>query len=208
MSKMADLDIVLTDYKLSDAQKNAVVELLGGGFTTAKANTIKSLETKGLVINKGDFYIFEEEFKAKLKGTDPLSDILEKEETTDGWMGEVEEELNTNMWDAPVITEEEIEQFKVMADNVKEEPLADWERELLGDDQGTWKLAPEQFQNDWAAWEKGLSGFGETLKWKNTDVWDGLTAQEIREDMDTALPIGRKARRERARLARKILSAV
>lgn len=175
MSKMADLDIILTDYKLSDAQKNAVVELLGGGFTTAKANTIKSLETKGLVINKGDFYIFEEEFKAKLKGTrevvtnqvmahpDVLSDILEKEETTDGWMGE------------------------------DEAPLAD---------------GVERFQDDWEEWEKELAGFGETLKWKNAQVWDGLTAQEIRDDLDTARLIGRKARRERRRQVQKALSGL
>jgi len=49
---------------------------------------------------------------------------------------------------------------------------------------------------------------GETLKWNNTDVWHGLTAEEIREDMDTALPIGRKARRERARIMRKALATV
>jgi hypothetical protein len=60
MGYMKSVDVVLTARKLSEAQKNAVVELLSGGFNTAKPNTIKSLENKGLVVNKGDFYLFEE----------------------------------------------------------------------------------------------------------------------------------------------------
>lgn len=217
MSAMADLDIVLTRHKLSDAQKNAVVELLGGGFTSAKPNTIKSLEKKGLVINKGDFYLFEQSFKAELKAAreaekDNFTEVL-------GWspddrepsfheqlmadVAELEEELNTNMWDAPVISEEEIVDFKAMA-----EKLSGVEDDAFSEDPNPWTLGPETFDKDWALWERQVCGFEATIGWKNTDVWDGLTAQEIREDMDTAIPIGRKARRERARLARKILAAV
>lgn len=66
MGYMNSVDIVLTAHKLSDAQKNAVVELLSGGFTTAKPNTIKSLENKGL-IKFWDGWELEESFKAELK---------------------------------------------------------------------------------------------------------------------------------------------
>lgn len=166
MSAMADLDIVLTKHKLSDAQKNAVVELLGGGFTSAKPNTIKSLEKKGLVINKGDFYLFEESFKGELKAT---------------------REVYTNQIMAdPEVSQEEVDIFKAVADT----------------------LTPERFNWQLGVYSNTLMGYGDVYKWDNNRVWHGLTAQEIREDMDTALPIGRKARRERARLARKVLSAV
>lgn len=224
MSAMADLDIVLTKHKLSDAQKNAVVELLGGGFTSAKPNTIKSLEKKGLVINKGDFYLFEESFKGELKATREVytNQIMAAPEVEKNNFTKVLDSdgiLKTPNWADPEVSQEEVDIFKAMAKNlsgVEDEPLADWERELLSawsgtvvNDEGVLpEIDPFKFDKDWAMWERELCGFEATIGWKNTDVWDGLTAEEIRKDMDTALPVGRKARRERARLARKILSAV
>lgn len=60
----------------------------------------------------------------------------------------------------------------------------------------------EVFNSQWADWEKELGGFEATIGWKGTEVWDGLTASEIREDMDTARPINRKARRTHFRTLR------
>lgn len=154
MSKMADLDIVLSAHKLSDAQKNAVVELLSpeSGEITAKANTLKSLERKGLVNSyAGGGWQLSDQFRAELNLKTRGEESVEKEA----------EGTEFNKFDAT-----------------------------------------------WSDTVKDLAGFGETLKWKNTSVWDGLTAQEIREDMETALPIGRSARRERGRMVRKLTKSL
>lgn len=58
------------------------------------------------------------------------------------------------------------------------------------------------FDSSWSDWAKELAGFGETLNWKGIEVWDGLTASEIREDMESATPINRKARRTHFRTLR------
>jgi hypothetical protein len=188
MSAMADLDIKLSEYKLSDAQKNAVVEVVETSFPiNSKSNTLASLVKKGLIeLVEGtqDNYTLSEEFAQDLGLWATVDEVME--------------ELNTNMWDAPVITEEEIEQFKVMGEKVSG----------VEDEDAAEDLQAYTFDKDWAMWERELLGFEGTIAWKNTDVWHGLTAQEIREDMDTALPIGRKARRERARIVRKVLATV
>jgi hypothetical protein len=192
MSAMADLDIVLTDYKLSDAQKNAVVELFEGGATVAKTVTFKALERKGLVTMVDGFWQLDAEFRNKLRGeVNPVEDI--------------QAELNTSMWDSPVTAEGD--PWKVGEQITADEPYLEFRDEITLEP-SPWEMGPETFDKDWAEWETELTGFGETLKWRNTDVWHGLTAEEIREDMDTALPIGRKARRERARIMRKALATV
>lgn len=184
MAVMASLDIVLDEYKLSDAQKNAVIELLSGGFVDAKPNTIKSLEKKGLIIFSNG-WAFEESFHAKLREGYSQPNYRTEDELA---------ELNTNMWDDPEVTAEEVQAFKAMKDNLEcEAPLAD---------------GVERFQDHWAMWEKELAGFGETLKWSNTQVWDGLTAEEIREDMDTEGPVNRTERRKAQRARRNFLRMV
>lgn len=162
MSYMSALDAFLTDHKLSFAQKNAVTELLSGGFTTAKPNTIKSLESKGLVINHGDFYLFEEEFKTQLKA----------------------------LYAEPETETQEISVVDELGDLLNSDPWA------------------EKYQDDWAAWEKELGGFGELSKWQNTKVWDGLTAVEIAEDIATARPVNRQARRMSAKIVRKLVKVL
>jgi hypothetical protein len=179
MGYMKSVDVVLTAHKLSEAQKNAVVELLSGGFNTAKPNTIKSLENKGLVINKGDFYLFEESFRAELKAAYSQPEAREEES--------VESLLQGDPWKmGDAITEDEA---FIILDSDGE----------LKDAEGT-KF--DTFDSSWTPEFKVTAGFGETLKWRGTEVWDGLTAEEIREDMDTAYPAGRQARRVHHRTLR------
>lgn len=64
------------------------------------------------------------------------------------------------------------------------------------------------FEPDWSAWQAELAGFGETLKWKNTKVWEGLTAPQIAEDIATARPINRAARRQGAKMMRRLIAAL
>lgn len=196
MAVMATLDIVMGEYKLSDAQKNAVIELLSGGFTTAKPNTVKSLEKKGLItFNEG--WEFEPGFHEKLREGYSQPNYRSVEElqslaasqgiklTHESAVEAIENELNTNMWDAPVITEEESEQFEEIV-----------------------KTKFDHFDSQWDAQLKRTAGFGETLKWSNTKVWDGLTAEEIREDLDTAGPVNRKVRRKGQRERRNFLRMI
>lgn len=188
MGYMKSVDIVLTAHKLSDAQKNAVVELLSGGFYTAKGNTISSLVKRGLVeVDDRGVFSFEETFHADLREAYSQSEPREIEpsfhEKLMADVAEIEEELNTNMWDAPEITEEEIVDFKAMAET----------------------LTPERFNWELGEYSNTLMGYGDVYEWSNIRVWDGLTAEEIRADMDTARPVNRKARRESAKLQRKVL---
>jgi hypothetical protein len=149
MSAMADLDITLINYKLSDAQKNAVVELFEGGATVAKAVTFKALERKGLVTMVDGFWQLDAEFRNKLRGeANPVE--------------EIQAELNTNMWADPVITEEEKATFAAMVETFK--------------------------------------GVGDG--WYNTEVWDGLSLEEIKEDLETAFPVNRAAKRKHFRMLR------
>lgn len=163
MSAMADLDIELSQFKLSDAQKNAVVEVFDKGYTTAKANTIKSLENKGLIVKVSETH-------HKL-GT-VLDDFLSE------WQGAASEESFTHIIDGDGV--------------------------LKKTDGTTF----DTYQADWQAWEKELAGFGETLKWKNTKVWEGLTASQIAKDIATARPINRQARRQGVKMMRRLIAAL
>ena len=178
MAVMASLDIVLDEYKLSDPQKNAVIELLSDGFTTAKPNTVTSLVRKGLVVS-GDFsqsrWALEESFHAKLREGYSVVEYRTEDEvedlrslaasqgiplTNEDAVEAIQNELNTNMWDEPVISEEERATFAAMVETFK--------------------------------------GVGDG--WYNTQVWDSLSLEEIQEDLKTATPVNRKARREQRRL--------
>lgn len=145
MSKMADLDAKLTEYKLSDAQKNAVVELMEAPFKNAKPNTIASLVKKGVIehnVSVDGLYLFTDEF-AKFMGWD-----VEPE------LDEVDDALDT---------------------------VNDAERK----DKINALVLRAELKN------KG---------WRNGGVWAGLSTQEIKEDIKTAFPTNRKARRTHDRM--------
>lgn len=191
MGYMKSVDIVLSEYKLSDAQKNAVVELLSGGFNTAKPNTIKSLENKNLIIKPNDGAwelepVFAAELKAAYSQPEPRDNFTEvlgwepdsRENETDA--KSLESLLQGDPWKlGDAITEDEA--FIVLDSDGE-----------LKDAEGT---EFDKFDSSWADWEKEVAGFGDTLDWKGTEVWNGLTAAEIAEDMETATPINRQARR-------------
>lgn len=142
--------------KLSETQDSAIREVAELGYTVAKANTIKSLEGKGLIKPVGNTH---------------------HELTTQGreYLGLPAEELH------------------------QDEPLADWERELLQAD---------TFDNSMGDAMKANMGFAITLDWNKTKVWHGLTADQIREDIETARPIGRKGRRQYSKIQQKAATAV
>lgn len=181
MSAMSDLDIVLTDYKLSDAQKNAVVELLDGEFVNAKPNTIKSLATKNIVEFVNGWQ-FTEMFirESGIFGEQPAN---------------VDRDAVANIQKAEEVKKLAASQGIVLTD---EEAAQVAQEELQAD----------TFDDSLPDAIKANLGFAATLDWRNTKVWNGLTAEEIREDMDTARLVGRKARRERRRQVQKALSGL
>jgi len=184
MSNMSDLDIVLSEYKLSDAQKNAVLEVIGEGYTLAKANTIKSLENKGLIVK-----VSETHHKLGDELAQKVNPILERNKRVFEEFDRVDEveairvELDTNMWD------------------VSEEAQAVQDIMLSGGDNGDKADSVEDVKliaEPYAQWELELMGF---TGWRNTDdAWTGLTRKEIQADIKTAFGLNRKARRLHTRL--------
>lgn len=199
MGYMKSVDAVFNEYKLSDAQKNAVVELLTGGFYTAKPNTIKSLENKGLIIrdtaDSGKvIFHFEHEFHVKVKEAHSQPEPRET-------IQEIEELLQPKP--ANVVDREEIPQEVVEAKNAPES----FHTELMQDLARLEEMAHEfptreVFDSQMAEWERELMGFDFVSGWKGTEVWNGLTAAEIQEDMETARPVNREARRTHFRTLR------
>lgn len=207
-----------TALKLSTPQIQALHEIYAKTIKaniTTKPNTIESLWKRGLIffdkyIKEDAIFLTEDGKKVIGVADEPEYDGVDISEdaetlqkvaasqgialTNEDAIEAIQNELNTNMWDDPEVTAEEVQAFKAMKDNLEcEAPLAD---------------GVERFQDHWAMWEKELAGFGETLKWSNTQVWDGLTAEEIREDMDTEGPVNRTERRKAQRARRNFLRMV
>jgi hypothetical protein len=177
MSNMSNLDVVLSELKLSEPQKNAVIEVIETSFpTNAKKVTLTSLVKRGLlelVEGTTDNYTLSEDLANKL-GVGELQKLAESQGIVlshEDAVEAIQNELNTNMQDVEVTTDE-VEAVSQMI-----------ETEF------------DKFDSKWNALFKETAGFGETLNWKGVEVWDGLTAAEIREDIETATPINRKARR-------------
>lgn len=180
--------------KLSETQDAAIREVAELGYTVAKANTIKSLENKGLIeatsnthhklTDDGREYlgipsqevkaedVSHEELKAMLQGEPTFHEKLMSD------VAELEQALNTNPWDETPEVDLSKPEFQVMT-----------------------------FDSRMPLRERELAGFGGLERWSNTKVWDGLTAQEIRDDLDTEHYVNRKARREGAKMARKAVKA-
>lgn len=174
--------------KLSTTQHDAIVEVSELGYTVAKANTIKSLEDKGLIDAVGATH-----HKLTSKGRAVLGLPVETfHEKLMEDVAELESALQGDPWKMgeQITADEPYLEF--------EEPLADWERELLSD-----TVQADTFDNSLPDALKVSLGFAATLEWRNTKVWDGLTAEEIREDMDTRFPFNRADRRAHIRAYRR-----
>lgn len=184
MSAMADLDAELSQFKLSDAQKNAVIEVFDQGWTSAKSNTVKSLENKGILVKVSETH-------------HKLGPVLD--EFLSEWQGaptvdspEVEEVKGLAASQGIVLTHEEAVQVAQETRDVQEVMF----RSVLDSD-GTEKstaLSDEPY----AQWELEVMGF---KGWRKTDgAWDGLSIKEIKEDIKTAIPLNRAARRKHTKL--------
>lgn len=201
MSNMSNLDIVLTAHKLSDAQKNAVVELLTGGATVAKAVTFNALERKGLVTKVDEVWQLADSFKAELKAAysqpEPREDVSVEASylhITDAEL-EAAESLESllqgdpwKMGDAITADEAELEPSDFVA-----APFAGWELKVMATNE-------DQFEGDVLAMIKDY--IATVDGWKGIEVWDSLSLEEIKEDIETAMPVNRKARRTHFRTLR------
>jgi hypothetical protein len=179
-----------TATKLSEPMIAALAGVYNSA-TPGKKNTMEALESRGLIAYKSGQVVITQAGREAIDAPISLVGVQECGTVLYGSVQaylrameaqEIQEELNTNMWDDPEVTEEEVQAFTSMLDNL---------------DSGTeW----DTYRDDWAEWEKELAGFGETSKWSNTSVWNGLTAKEIRADIRTASTDNRKDRRELARI--------
>lgn len=208
--------------KLSETQDAAVREVAELGYTMAKANTIKSLETTlGLIEQTGPTH-----HKLTNAGREYLG--LPAAEPEENFHQKLMEDVA------------ELEALLEPVGTYVDKPLADWERELLypalttpeevkEDQEEAWKSYSEnlrQWGDDITADEPYLEfqadkfdnslpdavkvnlGFAATLDWRKTKVWHGLTAQEIRDDMDTRVPANRKDKRAARKADRKARKAL
>lgn len=185
--------------KLSDTQRSALTEVSELGYTVAKANTIKSLETKGLIEATSNTH-----HKLTKDGREFLGLPSEEDVSVEAsflHITDAELEAAESVDDARL--ERQKEAFNELRDLLDGDP---WElgARIEEETHEAYQAIAQAdvFDSSWADWEKELAGFGETLKWEGTEVWDGLTAEEIREDMDTAYPVGRQARRVHHRTLR------
>lgn len=177
MSNMGDLDIVLSEYKLSDPQKNAVLEVISGETTNAKLNTLKSLEKKGLIFQGENGWYLEGEFQLELAPILNRNKAVFEAFDQGGVNGDADEKDVTK----------EVEAVQAaMFESVAQVEVFDYQ---LG------------------VYTNTLMGFGDVYKWRNVIVWDGLTAEQIKEDIKTAFPINRKARRDHAKMSRRLIKA-
>lgn len=92
MGIMKSLDIVLSEYKLSDPQKNAIVEIYGGGTNPINVRTLASLEKRGLIEMRLDGWSVSDsladEINQAVRGSEPREEVTAGED-----LGEVEAEL-------------------------------------------------------------------------------------------------------------------
>lgn len=213
--------------KLSDAQIKALNEINELGYTNARANTLNSVSQYITSDNSGDEprLILNTDGREVMGlpslGANPCDDISlpnkGKAEVktlpvyTDGYDLEAldqtqeEIELDAEYW----ASDEHMDADLLNGDATTLEELLSGDPWKLGDriEEETYEAYQEiasadVFDPSWSDWAKEVSGFGETLNWKGVEVWDGLTAAEIREDMETATPINRNTRRTHFRTLR------
>lgn len=215
--------------KLSETQDAAIREVADLGYTVAKANTIKSLENRGLInptnLTHHELTDAGREYLGLPALGAPEDSIMEDNSGYDFHtklmkdVAELESVLQSNPWkigeqitaDEPYLefpaltTPEEVK--KVAASQgivLTDQEALKVSQEELGDE-APFADGVERYQKAWTSAEKIEAGFGETLNWDNTKVWDGLTAEEIREDMDTRVPANRADRRTHDKAYRKAI---
>lgn len=179
--------------KLSDAQTVALNEISQGVFK-ARKNTLTSLEKAGLIEpgeSLGVQYVLtdagreaiglpsQEEFaQAVDKLNESFVQALEVEDLKVSPAVTLKPEIpGEYQWIVDAAEKADTDRADALVNNVEviepkryDFPMADWEIDILG--------LPE--------WLKG---------WKGTEVWNGLTLAEIKDDIKTATPVGRQARR-------------
>lgn len=170
--------------KLSETQHAAISEVAELGYTVAKANTIKSLESKGLIEATSNTH-----HKLTTAGREYLG--MDSQES----VGTAKDNFTEVLGWTPDAREEESLESLLQGDPWKlGDAIAEDEAHIIldSDAEGT-KF--DKFDSMWDDVFKITAGFGAALDWRGTEVWDGLTAQEIAEDIETATPVNRKARR-------------
>lgn len=104
MSYMKNLDLSERFSKLSDAQKNAVINIMSGGTEKIHPSTYKALQSRELIIKNGEGWELEASFKAELLAA------IDRPEPREAELPEWEQELLAEMSeDKAAIIREEME---------------------------------------------------------------------------------------------------
>ena len=81
MSYMKNLDLSERFSKLSEPQKNAVINIMSGGTETIRPATYKALESRGLIIKSDEVWELEKGFKTEIM--EAIDRPEPREETTE-----------------------------------------------------------------------------------------------------------------------------
>lgn len=104
MSYMKNLDLSERFSKLSDAQKNAVINIMSGGTEKIHPSTYKALQSRELIIKNGEAWELESSFKAELLAA------IDRPEPREAELPEWEQELLAEMSeDKAALIREEME---------------------------------------------------------------------------------------------------
>lgn len=194
--------------KLTDAQVKVLVELNTNGVLPkgTQPRTIEKLRQSGM-IDVVRFGVEDTQYIITAEGQKEIGvPVVDREKVAQ--IQEIEELLDTNPWDEAQAVQEVMFGGGENGDKADSVDDVKYVKDSDGILKRTDGLQADTFDDTMAPWEKELLGFGETLKWRNTKVWDGLTAEQIRKDLDTAGPVNRAARRRGQKISRQFLKAL
>ncbi len=190
--------------KLSEAMETALYRIHDHAWSGANPRTIEALIKRGLLVQGPDSVsltdagrehlgVAVEDFPADSIMEDTsgveaptfhqqlMADVAELEEALKGDPG----------GEKPQETPEPITTRGMLKDSA----LADWELDLLN----ITRAQAERFDVSLDRKMNEFLGFGEVYNWDNPEVWNGLTAREIAEDLATRVPSNRADKRRQKR---------
>lgn len=190
--------------KLSEPMQAALYALYNAG-ESGKQNTMDALEKRGLLTYVNAQRVITAEGRKAIDAPNDLIGVQDGGVVLYSSVVAYDRRMEQGPADEPresddlvLVTEGETVGFGGSEQSIESVVILDTDGELK-DAEGT---EFDKFDSSWADWEKEIAGFGATLDWRGTEVWNGLTAAEIKEDIKTATPINRNARRTHYRTLR------
>lgn len=208
--------------KLSEPMQAALYALYNAG-ESGKQNTMDALEKRGLLTHVNAQRVITAEGRKAIDAPNDLIGVQDGGVVLYSSVVAYDRRMEQGPADEPresddlvLVTEGETVGFGGSEESIESllqgdpwklgDAITEDEAYIILDSDGELKGAEgtefDKFNDKWDDGLKVTAGFGATLDWRGTEVWDGLTAAEIKEDIKTATPINRNARRTHYRTLR------